>query len=675
MKPVLKIIITAITSILLTMPAPVTGQTYDKEGIYYVDSFLNILKPFIKRDTARLTHLSKFVEFQSQHLSLHDYSFDNQKFWVEQLLQLSRELNNTKNLAIGYYTKGLLFKKKSRYDTVLYYFDSALYFQKKSDHGKDFRKSIYHNTGTVYQILEDYDTALEYYLKALTLSDTTPSRLLIFLYIDISDIYFKAGKNFQKTLEYSKKAIETAQATANKNLYTSTVFNHVEKLLAVKNYEEAAKFLNEIRAHVEKVESFYLHLSFHHFRGKLEFAKGNYEQAEADLLAALKYAKDSKHGMLETDVLNDLCILFFTTGRLKEVKTYAEEHLRISEAYHSRKGLAQALSLLAKYHILQKNDSKALSYQTRFIAIKDSISEEELGKRINLLEMRFQAEKKQKEILQLKEENYKQDEVLKKKSELIFILSVLAFSLSIIFFLGYSVFRNKQKIALQAHQMQEQKIEQLEKDKQLLVADAMIQVQEEERSRFARDLHDGVGGLLSGLKYSISDMKDQFIITGEAISVFERSVKLIDDSIKELRRVAHNMMPETLLKYGLTNALTDFCNSVSNDRTSVNFKIFGVERTIPQPDEVIIYRIVQELISNALKHADAKHISAQMVKGEQWVTISVEDDGIGFDTATLQNNSGAGWSNIQSRVKYLKGKLDIQSSQNKGTFILIELNL
>jgi len=150
---------------------------------------------------------------------------------------------------------------------------------------------------------------------------------------------------------------------------------------------------------------------------------------------------------------------------------------------------------------------------------------------------------------------------------------------------------------------------------------------------------------------------------------------MLDSSIKEMRRVAHNMMPEALVKFGLDTALKDFCADINQSGAlKINYQSIGLEQAvINQTTAITIYRIVQELINNTLKHSAATNAIVQVTKSDDQIAVTVEDDGKGFDTAILQGARGIGWSNIQSRVDFLKGKLDINSQPGKGTSVLIEL--
>ena len=172
-------------------------------------------------------------------------------------------------------------------------------------------------------------------------------------------------------------------------------------------------------------------------------------------------------------------------------------------------------------------------------------------------------------------------------------------------------------------------------------------------------------------------MKGNLIMTPENQLAFERSMDMLDSSIKEMRRVAHNMMPETLLKFGLDTALRDFCNDVSQSgAVKLTYQSIGIEfEKIDQMTAITIYRIVQELLNNTMKHAAAENVIVQVSKTDHIISVTVEDDGKGFDTSILKQSKGIGWSNILNRVEFLKGKLDVNSQPGKGTSVLVELTV
>ena len=170
-------------------------------------------------------------------------------------------------------------------------------------------------------------------------------------------------------------------------------------------------------------------------------------------------------------------------------------------------------------------------------------------------------------------------------------------------------------------------------------------------------------------------MKGNMVMTPDNQQAFERSMDMIDSSIKEMRRVAHNMMPEALVRFGLHTALKDFCNEINQSGAlQISYQSIGLENElVEQTRAVNIYRIVQELINNTLKHAAAHTAIVQVSKKGDSFSITVEDDGKGFDPQLLKDAKGIGWTNIQSRVEYMKGSIDVQSEPGKGVSVHVEL--
>jgi signal transduction histidine kinase len=156
-------------------------------------------------------------------------------------------------------------------------------------------------------------------------------------------------------------------------------------------------------------------------------------------------------------------------------------------------------------------------------------------------------------------------------------------------------------------------------------------------------------------------MKGNLVMTPDNHQAFERSIDMLDSSIRKMRRVAHNMMPEALVRFGLDTALNDFCNDINQSGAlRVNYQSIGLEGSIiDQTTSITVYRIVQELINNTMKHANATSDIVQLTKSNGQLSVTVEDDGKGFDTGLLKTNKGIGWVNIQNRVEFLKGKLHV----------------
>jgi signal transduction histidine kinase len=198
------------------------------------------------------------------------------------------------------------------------------------------------------------------------------------------------------------------------------------------------------------------------------------------------------------------------------------------------------------------------------------------------------------------------------------------------------------------------------------------QIVETERSRLAKDLHDGLGGMLSGIKLTLGSIPGNMVLTGDNTIVLAKAIGQLDNTITEMRRVAHSMMPEALLRFGLSEAIQDYCDGINESKlVKMKFTQIGLNQPLEKPVEIILYRIVQELTNNAIKHAMANNIFIQLNKHEQGLTLTVEDDGKGFDITQIKK--GDGLQNVQSRVDYLKGNMEIHSKTGDGSGFTIEI--
>jgi len=212
----------------------------------------------------------------------------------------------------------------------------------------------------------------------------------------------------------------------------------------------------------------------------------------------------------------------------------------------------------------------------------------------------------------------------------------------------------------------------LDKERQnskISILTAMLDGQEQERGRLARDLHDGLGGLLSTTKISLSQLTNK--VDSPMKNDMQKSLLQLDTAVQELRRVAHNLMPDLLNRYGLEEALQDYAVRMSNVQLDIDVQFLHYSNQLTKDEQLLVYRVIQELVNNAIKHADPKQIIIQIVEEADYYTITVEDDGKGFDIDQVKGNHSAGLHNIQSRIDFLKGKFTIQSEKDVGTSVEI----
>jgi two-component system NarL family sensor kinase len=315
----------------------------------------------------------------------------------------------------------------------------------------------------------------------------------------------------------------------------------------------------------------------------------------------------------------------------------------------------------------------AYFWMNKYQVLTDSIHKGQTQVKISELETKYRTAQHQQKIAALQAQN--KQAALKAKNEHLYnwLLGIGCLSLSITLALVIQNAKNNRKLSVQKEINYQQQLHDMAQKQQLKVTKAMLDGEEHERERVARDLHDGLGGMLAGVKIGLSGWSNTNAGAAEDKDL-NRIIEQLDSSVGELRRIARNLLPETLLKFGLEVALKDLCEFYMRDGLHIDFQPFNIEKGIPISIQLNIYRIVQELISNAIKHANASNIMLQCSQNDHVFFITMEDDGSGFDIALLANKKGMGLDNLKNRIKFLKGKFELQSVINEGTTINIELN-
>jgi signal transduction histidine kinase len=171
-------------------------------------------------------------------------------------------------------------------------------------------------------------------------------------------------------------------------------------------------------------------------------------------------------------------------------------------------------------------------------------------------------------------------------------------------------------------------------------------------------------------------MKGNLILTPENVQVFERTIEMLENSIVEMRQVVNNMIPETLIKYGLNATLKDLCEDINNSgKMQISYQSSGIENLfLDQTFALLVYRIAEQRINNILKEATAKNVLLRLVKQETKLTVIIDDDGNGVDTTNFSASASIGWNNIQKQIDFLKGTLDVHSKK-EGTLVRIEISV
>lgn len=581
-------------------------------------------------------------------------------------MTMARKLNDDYGLAQSYGLRATLYFYNMKLDSSSRLLDSAfeLIGQKRDRASKELMASLLVNMGALKQQQQETDSAVQYYLQAANSYEkiNLPEKAIPAFY-NISGIYRYLNDTAQ-ALFYARQTRSMAVSSGDSMYLLRSLIVLGDAFALTGDYDSVLWSVREGLDMERKLKMPFAFGKFHDLLGQYhanktkEYDSAVYHYKIAhDTIASFNIPFD------EALVLQHFGEAFLKKGDYLLSIQYSKRASELARKLDMNNILFYTLKNLSKAYEATGDFSEGYKYLKEFLIVSDTLQNRNNRKLVLELEAEYQAQKKEAQLEM-------QARTIQEKTFTNYFLASGLVALGSISVLLFVLIRNKQKL-------QRQRINELEIEKQLAATEAVLKGEEQERTRLAKDLHDGLGGMLSGIKYSFQNMKENLIMAPENQIAFGRSMDMLDSSIKEMRRVAHNMMPEALVKFGLDIALRDFCNDINQSGViQVVYQSSGMGRIeIDYTTAITLYRVVQELVNNIIRHSGATTAIVQISRNEGVIMLTVEDNGRGFDASDLKQTKGIGWSNIQSRIDFLKGKVDVQSLPGKGTSILIELKV
>ncbi len=609
-----------------------------------------------KEDTNKVLDLitiGQYVEYNN---------LEEAKHYYRQAYLLSKKLNYPMGVLKYYSNYTAVLNIQARFDSALMLTMDAV--QLATKFGNEERIIIaQQNLSATYSYQQDYEQALQYLLPSIAYFEKTKNDARLSLVYDNLGIIYRETKQYDKALKFHKKALDVATRLGNFYDIANVLSNLGNAYTSLKKYDSALSVMRQ-SLHIARKENFENIVSNNIGNiGSVLTKQGKYDSLLLYCTEGLQLSEKLGDSLTMVNNIYGLALYAFYQEDFNKCTALANKGFSMAQQRNyaePQQLFAELLSDLA----LVKGDLNKYDYYNRMsISLSEIFFNENMQRNVQTLDKKFETEKKEKQLLI-------QQSSIRQKNTLIYIFLGGIAALLLISILASRNYKQKRKL-------QEQKIEDLEKEKLLLATKSLLKGQEDERSRLAKDLHDGLGGMLSGIKLTLGGMKGNMVLTAENARLFSGALQKLDQTISEMRRVAHSMMPEALLRLGLGQALSDYCDGLSENSAAltINYQQFGMEDRLPNDTEIVVYRIVQELLTNVLKHSEASEVLIQLMRQDNMLLLTVEDNGRGFDAVNIWKNKGSGLDNIQSRVSYLHGTLDVKSAPGKGCSFHIEIPL
>lgn len=570
--------------------------------------------------------------------------------------KINYELGEAKSLAIiANYEY-----RKSNFDTAIRQYNEALVIFKKLKQ-RDDEARMHLSIATIYNNLNQYEKSTRIALHILRYFEKKKDLEGEGRTLNLLAITFARQEQFEKAKSYFIKYNELAkQLTDTVDLGYS--YNNIGSVYRDMGMQDSALFNFNIALRVFSSKNFYQGMALANKNiGSVYFDRKNFQQA-------LSYAKGSlemttkigdKRGMCHNS--HDIASCYRQLGQISKAKEYYNKALLLANEINEKQIQHNSNFELYEIALEEKEYKTALSHFKIATAVNDSVFSEAKTKSIAELNTKYETEKKEQRIKTLNQESLIQRLEIKQKNNFLIIgVVMLLFLLSSGYFL-YNRRKLKARTVLQEEINRQQDI----------AARAVLDAEERERRRIAGDLHDGVGQLLSAALMSMNGLFNKLELDSDKAAKAQQSVALVTESYDEMRSISHQMMPNALIKAGLASAVREFLNKIDKDKITVSLEAVGLNTRLDEQTETVLYRIIQETVNNVIKHANATKLNIQLIKDEEGITVTIEDNGEGFDKSKTDLKSGIGLSNIYSRVGFLKGTVDIDSKPGKGTLINI----
>ena len=526
---------------------------------------------------------------------------------------------------------------------------------------------VYMNYANTLDRIAKFERATEMHLKAIRLAEALADTTGLIREYNNLAITYRHLREYDRALTNYDKSFQLSSLRSDfRSMGLSTV-NKATVYVLKRQTDQVDTLYEQSLAYFTQAHDVYGQaLAYHNYGNYLVIAK-RYPEAQENLLKALVLRKKAGVQQAVASSLSVLGKLMMEQERWSEAEQYLLQAEQILEQGEKRSGPIRDLySYLKRLYAAKKDFRTAFDYQAKELAVKENLFNE--SEKVNSIKEQAAYDLEKRDLLMAMEKE-------NQRRRLGYILSI-AGGLLLVLVLLLVILSLRRKQAKERHQAE---LLRLDQEHRLDLAASLKKNEQEERRKIANKLHDEAGALLSIAQLNVAGLQaDVFVAGSDAEQRLATTRKLLADLSESVRNISHSLMPVALEKYGLKAALQDLIVTInSSGSIQVEEVLQGMDDTKDWSEELCltIYRMVQEVLNNAIKHAQATHVLIQVMELEHSITVFIEDNGKGMPQQGADQADGVGLTWLKRNIEYLNGKVEINGQENKGTFVLAELPL
>lgn len=588
---------------------------------------------------------------------------DSMLLKADELYRYAEKNGGARGMAFGEKFKGIGHYLRNDFEEAKKHYGRALKLYSQQKDTLEIAKALY-NLAIVQNALFNYKETTENALRALKLFEKIEDPNGMGRIYNLLGVAAHVHEDYPKSVAYFKKYNHLV-TLAGDSIEMSTSFNNLGGTYTEMNEVDSAIL------YLKKAEEINLKNNFAFNNGSVFQNLGNLYEKKGDIAKGIEFlqkglasSEAEKNWLRASNIHYNLGRIYRKQNQIGAAESHLRNALEMAQQTGDKQILYVANEQMGYLNADRGKFAAAYGHLLDAKIYKDSVFQLEQKKIIEDLKAKYESEKKETEIQMLGQKNTIQSLQLRQRTNLLFLGGVVLLGL-----VGSGLFLIKQR-KLKADALLQRKL----KEKQEEATREVLEAEERERRRIAADLHDGVGQILSAALLNLrefdKDLKNTGIVRELALS---NALELMHDSYSEMRNVSHQMMPNTLLKTGLANSIREFVQKLEHQHIQTHLDIVGLAERLDEQTETFLYRCIQEAVTNIIKHAHANFLSIQLIKDTDGISLTIEDNGRGFDTKVDSFEEGMGLKNIRSRVAVLGGDLEIDSSPGKGTVLLIRI--
>ncbi|TZF86389.1 tetratricopeptide repeat protein (plasmid) [Pedobacter sp. BS3] len=584
--------------------------------------------------------------------------------YANEAYQFAKSENYVSGEAQSLKLKGIYEHRVSNFDQAIQYYQQSLAIFEDLHIPLEIGK-VNLNIATSYSSKYDFVKSIQYGLKALKIFEQLNDLNGQGRVLNLLGICSSAQKDYRSAVNYFiqyNKLVKQARDTVE----IATSYNNIGTTYQSLSKPDSAIYYLKLAA--------YLHNKVNNLNGLGAVYEniGALYESKKDLQNAIVYHKKSMDAYKRFGNRKFLSHSYYNLGvaykQLKDTvkaEQWFDKALDLAEKVGEKQIIQETYARLSELHA--NRDQYKAAYENLKLSVhsRDSILTNSKMQIIEDLKTKYETGKKEQQIVSLNQQNTIQQLKIRQRT----ILLLIAVALLLAGVLVAYLFNNWRKLKTEAHLQAE-----INKQQELATK-ALLDAEERERRRIATDLHDGIGQILSAALMNMNGLFKKLNLKGDEELQAQRLLSLVTEGYDEMRTISHQMMPNALLKAGLASAVKDFLNHIDENQIKVSLETIGLTQRLDEQVETVLYRIIQETVNNVIKHASASKLTVQIINDTDGISVTVEDNGNGFDSRKFTGNEGIGLKNIHSRVELLKGIIDIDSAPGKGTLVAIHIPL